>query len=616
MNFISNIYKKSIELAGNTYRFFFRPNVTMSNSRLNMYSTCPLKYKFAYEEGLKGFPSGHLHFGSTIHDALFEFHSKFDLRGNQGTFDDLMREYEKVWEENKEYMMESVSGPPVHRWKVALAEAKLSKEETAATIEKLKTIYNSAEEEEEFKKRGVKMLEEYFKDNQTNPNKIVALEKPLTITRRGIDILGYVDRIEKTPEGELEIVDYKTGKRTQDEEAIMLGGDTQAMIYTMMFEKKWKKKLRNFYFYYLSNRTKVPCNPQKRLIKQTFEDMEETVQNIKFERFDFSQGPLCGWCDYEIVCPAWKGLQAPYRGIFRNARERGRMTFSYSKMGSYKNCPHNYRKLYIDKVSPKPKHFFAIGHSCHETFEEFFIHPYQSSKKQLRIMFEDNWHSEGYRSNEEEAKYKKEGWEWCSNYYDKFIDGQYVPAYSVELYFQLPIGNDYVIIGYIDRLEKRADGSYHILDYKTDPKRRSQEAVDGDLQLTSYYWALKQLGIEVESLSLEFLKFSERITSTRTEEDIPDFIDEVNKTVGTMAEKEEELKKYDNYPAAEREKKAVELFPPTWNKYCGGCDHLIGCPMEQEIRTKHKDKIMNLQENEPMPEPGGTEETEEDKHER
>ncbi|MEA3507039.1 MAG: PD-(D/E)XK nuclease family protein, partial [Elusimicrobiota bacterium] len=463
---------------------------------------------------------------------------------------------------------------------------------------------------------GVKMLEDYFKDNQTNHNKIVALEKPLKITHKGIDILGYVDRIEKTPEGEIEIVDYKSGQRTKDEEAIILGGDTQAIIYKMMLEKKWKKKLKNFYFYYLSNRTKVPCNPQKRLIKQTFEDLKETMKNIKYERFEPSPGPLCGWCDYEVICPEWKGRQAPYRGIFRAARERGRMTFSYSKMSSYRNCPYNYRKLYIDKISPKPKHFFAIGHSCHETFEEFFSKPYQSSKKQLRKMFESNWHSEGYRTQEEEAEYKKKGLEWCLKYYDKYIDGQYIPAYGIEFYFQLPIGNDYVIIGYIDRLEKRKDGSFHILDYKTDPKMRSQKAVDEDLQLTSYFWAMKQLGINVESLSLEFLKFNQRIVTTRTDEDIPEFIDEVNRVVGEMAAKEEELKKYDDYPPDEREKKALKLFPPTWNKYCGGCDHLAGCPLEKDIRTKHKDKIMNLQENEPLPEAEKTEEFEEDKYGR
>ncbi|MFC2061865.1 RecB family exonuclease, partial [Elusimicrobiota bacterium] len=200
----------------------------------------------------------------------------------------------------------------------------------------------------------------------------------------------------------------------------------------------------------------------------------------------------------------------------------------------------------------------------------------------------------------------EEGWQWVSDYYDNFIDGQYVQAHAVEVYFQLPIGNDYVINGYIDRLQKNPDGSYEILDYKTDPKLRTQKEVDNDLQLTSYYWAMKQLGIDVSSLSLEFLKFSKRVTTKRTSEDIPAFTSEVNKVVGEMASKQAEIEKYPH--------KGEKLFPPKVNKYCGGCDFLIGCPKEKEIRTVYKDEVMNLEE-EPVEEPEvkDKEESEEEK---
>ncbi|NLB35006.1 MAG: PD-(D/E)XK nuclease family protein, partial [Elusimicrobia bacterium] len=283
-----------------------------------------------------------------------------------------------------------------------------------------------------------------------------------------------------------------------------------------------------------------------------------------------------------------------------------------SKMSSYSNCPYNYRRLYIDKIAPKPRHFFAIGHSCHETFEAFYARPYQSNLKDLRQMFEENWHSEGYRDAEEEAEYKKNGWEWIKNYYHKYIDGQYKQAWDIELYFQLPIGNDYVVIGYIDRLEKNDDGTFTILDYKTDPKLRTQEEVDDDMQLTFYYWAMRELGIDVSALSLEFLCFNERVVTHRKPEDIQPFLDLVNTLVGEMAEKE---RLYNEIPEDDpnREAKGNELFPAKINHYCGGCDHLIGCPREQEIRTEYADYVMNLEsEEEPLVEPD-IEELEEDK---
>jgi hypothetical protein len=92
----------------------------------------------------------------------------------------------------------------------------------------------------------------------------------------------------------------------------------------------------------------------------------------------------------------------------------------------------------------------------------------------------------------------------------------------------------------------------------------------------------------VDEQSLEFLKFNERISTRRTPEDIPAFIDEVNKVVGAMAYAEEE---YARHP-----EKSDKLFPPKWNKYCGGCDHLVGCPLEHDIKTKYKDQVMNLEE--------------------
>lgn len=607
MGSLKGLLNKTIIITKNVARFFFRGSVTMSNSRYSMYSTkvsgCPLKYSFYYEQGLKGFPSCHLHLGSVVHTALKEYHLKFDMQGETGSIDDLMIEFEKAWKETKIEMLESVSGPPTRRWVVALADTGCTEGEIEDVLYKLNTIYLNDEEESEFKQRGVKMLEDYFKDNQTNPNKIVAVEKQLMKTYRGMDILAYIDKIERTSEGEIEVIDYKTGMRTKDKETIFLGGDTQSMLYKMLVEKEWGKKLKNFYFYYLSNRTRVPCNPPNRLIEKMLEDMQKAVIGIKYERFEPSTGPLCGWCDYEVICSQWKGTQAPFKGIFRAARERGRMTFSYSKMSSYKNCPYNYKKLYIDKISPKPKHFFAIGHSCHETFEEFFVLPYQSSKKQLRKMFEQHWHSEGYKDETEENRFFEQGWKWCEDYYDKYIDGQYVQADVVELYFQLPIGNDYVVIGYIDRLQKNPDGSCHILDYKTDPQLRTQEEVDNDMQLTFYYWAMRQMGVDVTALSLEFLKFNQRVTTSRKPEDLPEFLDLVNKIVGEMAQVEDEYKK--------NPEKGDELFPPKVNKYCGGCDHLRGCPKERDIRTTYRDVIMNLDE-EPKPDYDSDEEDEKD----
>ncbi|NLB34759.1 MAG: PD-(D/E)XK nuclease family protein, partial [Elusimicrobia bacterium] len=182
---IKNILTKAQDKLKWLVSFIMRGQVTMSNSRLNTYSTCPMKYEFSYEKGLRGFPSAPLHFGSAIHDALQTFHSRFDLKGEQGTLDELIKDFEKAWEKGKESIITSVAGPPVRRWIVALSESGATDKEIEETLKRFETIYASPEEEQEYKDRGLNMLEEYFRDNQTNENKIIALEKQLTITKQG-----------------------------------------------------------------------------------------------------------------------------------------------------------------------------------------------------------------------------------------------------------------------------------------------------------------------------------------------------------------------------------------------------------------------------------------------
>ena len=53
------------------------------------------------------------------------------------------------------------------------------------------------------------------------------------------------------------------------------------------------------------------------------------------------------------------------------------------------------------------------------------------------------------------------------NYHEHFIKGKFKKA-TREPYFELPVGEDFVTIGFIDRIEKLPDGTYEVIDYKTE----------------------------------------------------------------------------------------------------------------------------------------------------
>jgi len=416
----------------------------------------------------------------------------------------------------------------------------------------------------------------------------------------GTNVMSVFDYIYVDEEGNYNIVDFKTGKNIYSEEQMKY--DLQANIYYLCAKNNFGNKFKKFIFHFLEQDKIVPFpeKPDELEIKYTINLLRNVRESILKGDFTPNKGHLCGWCGYYDICPAWKQEReitkiAPYTTLFREARDvEKKLTLSYSKFSMFLQCPRKYRLLYIDKAGMKPRGFFSIGTTIHNALEEFYCFKptffrKEPSLKYLFELYDRKWISRGYTNFEEEKKYYNDGKEWLKNYYNKFVKGKYKMAESVEEYFELPIGNGYIMIGYIDRIQKNEDGTYEIFDYKTDPKLRTQQEVDEDLQLTIYYWALKQAkNITTDKLSLIFLRFNEIVTTKRTEEDVKKLINFVNEIAQTMWEKQQELKDA-------REKglnNENEIFPPKINKYCSTCDYLIGCPLEEKIRTEYKDKFL------------------------
>ena len=118
--------------------------------------------------------------------------------------------------------------------------------------------------------------------------------------------------------------------------------------------------------------------------------------------------------------------------------------------------------------------------------------------------------------------------------------------------------------GSIDRIDKLADGTFAILDYKTEQNMRTQEEVDRDKQLSIYYWAATEsMGYDISKLALLMLIHDTTIETKRLKNDIPDVLESIDRTAYEMIHE--------------------EIFPPKKNKYCKVCDHLSYCPNKEEV---------------------------------
>jgi len=574
LDFIDLVFK-GIKKLFSFIKSIFVPKIVFTLSRVNDLQSCGLKYKFKYyynleEILLKEYPQGMI--GQLIHKYIYH----------------ILRKEIKF---DKDYLLEVVMGNIVEKYT------------------------DLTEEDKEFHKKNIqKMFENFHSWYLKNNAEIFEVNYDVSVKYEGFILKTKCDCILKHDDSTYDIIDFVTSKKNLSSEFLAYDFDTNFQYFVLSKFFEGKKKNFRFFKFFLPYDNFVEFLPDWAQQKETEKIIFDLYEQLKNKEFELHKGPICGWCGYYDICPGWKVERegdkqksiepvAPNTTLFRIAREtQGKMALSYSKMSMYVQCPRRYRLCYLDRVGVKPQGFFSIGSTIHNALELFYkIKPTKGAKEppleELLRLYEECWISAGYKTPQEEKEYFENGKEWLINYYNKFVKDKFITAYATEEYFELPIGkNTHVMIGYIDRIQKNPDGSFEILDYKTDPKVRSQQEVDNDLQLTIYYWALKNRGIEAKQLGLIFIRFGEIVYTKRTQRDIEvldEYVKEVADKMWQDGEKYVNLKKeYEEKNVPIPEEKIEEIFPSKINKYCGGCDYLRGCPKENLIKTEYKDKLL------------------------
>ena len=176
---------------------------------------------------------------------------------------------------------------------------------------------------------------------------------------------------------------------------------------------------------------------------------------------------------------------------------------SYTQISRYQSCPLCYKLQYIDGLKEKDKGYFSFGttmHACAERLFKVRVPPPPSLEELLRF-YDQNWLSEGYESAEEEANYKAYGREILSKFWEIHSSDFRLP-FAVERNFHIDI-EGVKLTGYIDRIDKLANGRLSIVDYKTNQEPFTTNDLETNLQLTLYQLAAEQTWhLPVERLTL------------------------------------------------------------------------------------------------------------------
>ncbi len=247
-----------------------RKTLWISHSAINNFNNCTRLYYFAsiYRNPKTGnrvqIVNPYLSLGSAVHEAIDEV---IDFSPSKRVNSSLVKRFEKVW---KDY-------------------------------EGKKGGFFSKKQEDEFKKRGLKMVKK-VEGSEMLSKKSLKKEKELPRMKlfEGVDLVGNFDWIEVLPDGSLHIIDFKTGRSQESSKSLQLP------IYHILAKNNYGKKIKKLSYWYLE-KDREPKIKQIKGVDEALIEIKKKAEEIKksIKESDFScssRYPRCFWCrKYESI---------------------------------------------------------------------------------------------------------------------------------------------------------------------------------------------------------------------------------------------------------------------------------------------------------------------------
>jgi DNA helicase II / ATP-dependent DNA helicase PcrA len=236
--------------------------VVLSASDIDTYRTCPLKYKFARVFRIPQEPTIHQRFGILVHQVLERYHSGSDRAA--GSLGELLGLLEARWARGG---------------------------------------FGDSDEERQLRGKAATALTRYHERFQSDESEPMWFERPFTFKLGPHLLRGRVDRVDRLPDGEYELIDYKTGRPKGSSELVE---DVQLSLYAVGAREAWSLDTSRQAYYYL-------LDDQKVTVPLDDGDRSEWIREVAFEvaggilSQEFEPTPsfaACSLCDYRLVCPA------------------------------------------------------------------------------------------------------------------------------------------------------------------------------------------------------------------------------------------------------------------------------------------------------------------------
>lgn len=262
--------------------------------------------------------------------------------------------------------------------------------------------------------------------------------------------------------------------------------------------------------------------------------------------------------------------------------------YSYSKIGTYEDCPRKFKYQYIDKLDVEGFESIEafMGSRVHEALEKLYeakkftkIIPLAKLLEFYRKEWDRNWHDNiKIVKDYKPEHYKKLGERCIRDYYKSYKPFDRGRILGTEVKVDLKVnghdGEDYKITGYIDRLVKVED-KYEVHDYKTSHRLPKTDELRDNIQLALYAIGVKRSYGNINDIGLvwHYLVHNEEIELECSEAKI----ERVKEKVKNKIKKVEEAKQKGEFPVKK-------------SGLCDYCEFQEVCPL-----FKHKFETEDLE---------------------
>jgi putative RecB family exonuclease len=258
----------------------------LSPSSIVTWKQCSLLWKLRYIDKLPEPTTTALARGISAHDAL---QNVFDLPPEQRTEENLHNLFRSSW-------------------------GRLRKQERYSGL-----FGRDREQERNWGLESLQGLSRYLQlESPENVEPAFREEKmKISLTQKGPIVLGVIDRIDRSPDGHLVVVDYKTGAAPDIEKysvatqaKIADEKFMQLRIYALLVARTLGETPKELRLLYLGSCDELTASCNEQDVLRTEQEItvlwEEMVAAATSAVFSPKIGPLCPHCNFKAQCPAYQ----------------------------------------------------------------------------------------------------------------------------------------------------------------------------------------------------------------------------------------------------------------------------------------------------------------------